>query len=125
MKQKLRRIHPEIRSIVIVEVNKLLAVGFIRKVQYPEWLENVVVVPKKNGKWRVCVDYSDLNEACLKDIFLLPRIDQIMDTTTEIELISFMDAYSRYNQIPMFLLDLVKTTFITTEGMFHYKVVPF
>ena len=125
MKQKLRRIHPEIRSIVIVEVNKLLAVGFILKVQYPEWLENVVVVPKKNGKWRVCVDYSDLNEACLKDIFLLPRIDQIMDTTTGIELLSFMDAYSRYNQIPMFLLDLVKTTFITTEGMFHYKVMPF
>ena len=97
MKQKLHRNHLERHSIVKAEVKKLLAVGFIREVQYPEWLENVVVVPKKIGKWRKCVDYSDLNEACPKDSFPLLRIGQIMDTTVGNELISFMDAYSGYN----------------------------
>ena len=125
MKQKLRRIHLERSSIVKAKVEKLLVAGFIREVQYPKWLANVVVVPKKNGKWRICVDYSDLNEARPKDSFPLPRIDQIMDTTTKNELLSFMDAYSGYIQIPMFHQDTVKTTLITIEGMFCYKVMSF
>ena len=54
------------------EVDKLLEVDFIREIQYPEWLSNVVVVPKKNGKWRACVDYTNLNDACPKDTFPLP-----------------------------------------------------
>ena len=57
----------------------LLATGFIQEIQYPEWLASVVVVPKKNRKWHVCVDYFDLNDACPKDTFPLPRIDQIVD----------------------------------------------
>ena len=57
------------------EVTKLLAAGFIREVHYPEWLANVVLVRKANGKWRMCVDFTDLNKACLKDSFPLPRID--------------------------------------------------
>ena len=83
------------------------------------------MVPKKNGKWRICIDYSDLNEACPKDSFPLPRIDHIVDTTTRHELLSFMDAYSGYNQIPMFLPYVVKTAFITMEGMLCYKVMSF
>ena len=71
--------------------------GFIREVQYPEWLANVVAISNKNGKWRICVDYSDLNEACLKDSFPLLRIDQIVDATVRNKLLSFMDAYSAYN----------------------------
>ena len=74
--------------------------GFIREVQYPEWLANIVVVPKKNGKWCIYVDYSYLNEACPKDSFPLPRIDQIVDAMAGNELLFFMDAYSGYNQIP-------------------------
>ena len=93
--------------------------------QYLEWLPNVIVVPKKNDKWRICVDHSNLNEACLKDSFLLLKIDQTVDATIRNELLSFMDAYSRYNRIPMFLANLVKTTFITIEGMFCYKVMLF
>ena len=62
-------------------MDKVLDVGFIRKVEYPEWLANVVVIPNKKGKWRVCVDYTNLNNACLKDSFPPPRIDQIVDST--------------------------------------------
>ena len=63
-------------------MDKLLDVGFIREVEHSEWLANVVVVPKKEGKWPVCVDYTNLNNACPKDSFPLPWIDQIVDFTT-------------------------------------------
>ena len=66
-----------------MEVDNILATGFITEVKYLEWLANVVVVPKNGGKWNVYVDYTDLNEACPKDIFPLPRINQIMDATVE------------------------------------------
>ena len=79
------------------EVDKLLFADFIREVYYPEWLANVVMLKKSNGKWRVCVDFTDLNKACLKDSFPLPRIDQLVDSTVGHELLSFMDAFSGYN----------------------------
>lgn len=82
-------------------MEKLLAVGFIREVEYPEWLANVVVIPKKEGKWRVCVDYTNLNDACPKYSFPLPRIDQIVDSIAGYKMLSFLDAFSGYHQIPM------------------------
>ena len=69
VRQKVRRFHPDRHQIIQTEVDNLLSVSFIREVKYPEWLANVVVIQKKGGKWRVCVDYMDLNEACLKNIF--------------------------------------------------------
>ena len=72
VRQKIRRFHLDRHRIIQTEVDNLLSAGFIREVKYPEWLANVVVVPKKSSKWRVCVDYTDLNEACLKDSFSLP-----------------------------------------------------
>ena len=90
------------REFIKQEVDKLFAVGYIREIQYPKWLANVVVVPKKNGKWHVCVDYSNLNNACPKDTFPLPRIDQIVNATAGHELLSFLNAYFGYNQISMF-----------------------
>ena len=63
------------------KVNKLLAAGFIRKVYYPDWLANVVLVKKTNGKWKMCVDFTNLNKACPKNSFPLPRIDQLVDFT--------------------------------------------
>ena len=72
IRQKVRRFHPDRHQIIQAEVDNLLKAGFIREVKYPEWLSNVVVVPKKGGKWRVCVDYTDLNDACPKDSFPLP-----------------------------------------------------
>ena len=101
MRQKVRRFHPDRHRIIQTEVNNLLRVGFIREVKYREWLANVVVVPKKGGKWRVCVDYTGLNEACPKDSFLLPRIDQIVDASVEHGMLSFFDAFFSYHQIPM------------------------
>ena len=71
VRQRVRRFHPNCHQIIQAEVNNLLDAGFIREVKYPEWLTNVVVVPKKCGKWRVCMDYTDLNDACPKDSFPL------------------------------------------------------
>ena len=85
---------PERNKVVAKEVEKLLEVGFIREVFYPEWLANVIMVKKNNDKWRMCVDFTDLNKACPKDSFPLPRIDQLVDSTTGHKLLSFMDAFS-------------------------------
>ena len=96
------------------EVTKLLMAGFIREVYYLDWLANVVLMKKANGKWRMCVDFMDLNKACPKDNFPLPRIDQLMDSTAGHKLLTFMDAFSGYNQIKMAEEDQEKTAFITS-----------
>ncbi|XP_019250965.1 PREDICTED: uncharacterized protein LOC109229871 [Nicotiana attenuata] len=83
------------------------------------------MVKKKNEKWRMCVDFKDLNKACPKDSFPLPHIDQLIDATAGHELLIFLDAYSGYNQILMEVEDQDKTTFITHQGTYCYKVMPF
>ena len=83
------------------EVQKLMAAKFIREVYYPDWLANIVMVKKANGKWRMCVDFTDLNKACPKDSYPLLCIDQLVDSTAGHKLLSFMDAFSGYNQIRM------------------------
>ena len=105
-------------------MDNLLRAGFIEKVKYPEWLAIVVVVPKKGDKWRVCVDYTDLNEACPKDSFPLP-IDQIVDASAGHGMLSFLDAFSDYHQIPMHPHDAEKTAFITPHGLYCYNVMSF
>ena len=85
----------------------------------------MVVVPKKGGKWRVCVDYMNLNEACSKDNFPLPRIDQIVDASAGHGMLSFLDAFSGYHQIPMHPPDAKKTAFITPHELYCYNVMPF
>ena len=106
-------------------MDNLLKVGFIREIKYPEWLANVVVVSKKGGKWRVCVDCTDLNEACLKDSFPLPRIVQIGDASVGHGMLSFLYAFSGYHQIPMHPPDAEKTTFITLHGLLYYNMMLF
>ena len=93
----MRCFHLDHHQIIQTEVDHLLRVGFIREVKYSEWLANVVVVPKKGGKWTVCVDYTDLNEACSKDSFPLPRIDQIVNASTGHAVLPFLDAFSDYH----------------------------
>ena len=83
------------------EVTKLIEDDLIHEVHYPEWLANMVLVKKPNGKWRMCVDFTDLNKACPKDSYPLPSIDQLVDATSGFRLMSFMDAFSGYNQIRM------------------------
>ena len=107
------------------EVQKLLDANFIQEVYYLDWLANVVMVKKVNGKWRMCVDFMDLNRACPKDNYPLPRIDTLVDLTTRHQLLSFMDTFSSYNQIKMEEADQEKASFITSQGLFCYKVMPF
>ncbi|VVA21005.1 PREDICTED: Transposon, partial [Prunus dulcis] len=124
--QKRRNFATERVAIIEAEIDKLLDAGFIEEVFYSEWLANVVLVAKQeNGKWRVCVDYTDLNKACPKDNFPLPRIDQLVDSTSGNQLLRFMDAYSGYNQIMMYDDDKAKTSFIIERGTYCYKVMPF
>ena len=92
-----RSFAPERQKAINEEVGKLLQTEAIREVENPEWLANVVLVQKVNGKWRLCIDFTDVNRACPKDSFPLPRIDLIVDATTGHELLSFMDAFSSYN----------------------------
>ena len=93
--------------------------------QYPEWLANVVVVKKKNGRWRVCIDFMDLIKLCPKDPFPLHHIDKLVDATGGHQLMSFMDAFSGYNQILMHPEDQEKTSFMTSRGIYYYTVMPF
>jgi hypothetical protein len=99
VQQRLRRFYEERRRVIGAELRKLLEAGFIKEVFHPTWLANPVLVKKKNGKWRMCVDYTSLNKACPK--VPLPRIDQIVDSTAGCELLCFLDAYSGYHQIKM------------------------
>ena len=77
-----------------VEIKWLLATGFIKEVYHPEWLAIPILVRKKNKEWRMCVDYTNLNKHCPKDPFGLPRIDEVVDSTADCELLSFHDCYS-------------------------------
>ena len=125
VKQKRRSFALERQKAINEEVDKLLQEQAIREVEYPEWLANVVLVKKANDKWRLCIDFTDINKACPKDSFPLPRIDLIVDATAGQELLSFMDAFSGYNQISMDLSDQEKTSFVTGQGTYCYRVMPF
>ena len=94
VQQRRRVFAPERDQAITEEVSKLLTVGFIREMYYPDWLANIVLVKKANGKWRMCVDFTNLNKACSKDSFPLPRIDQLVDSTARHKLLTFMDAFS-------------------------------
>lgn len=81
------------------------------------------MVPKKNNKWRACIDFRDLNKPCPKDFFLHPKIDKLVDANERNQLFSFMDAYFGYNQIPKYEPDQVATFFFNNQGLYYYKVM--
>ena len=112
-KQKLQKMSDDKAKGARNEVKRLLSVGGIREVKYPEWLANTVMVKKANGKWRMCIDFTDLNKACPKDEFPLPRIDSLVDAAASSELMSLLDCYSGYHQIWMKKEYESKTSFIT------------
>ena len=107
------------------EVTKLKQAGAVKEVFYPQWLANTVVVKKKTRKWRVCVDFTDLNRACPKDPFPMPRIDQLVDAMVGHPRMSFLDAFQGYHQIPLATDDQEKTVFVTLVENYHYKVMSF
>jgi hypothetical protein len=94
-------------------------------VYHLDWLTNSILVPKKNKDWRMYVDYTDLNNVYKKDPFRLPRIDQVVDSTAGCSLLSFLECYSGYHQIPLKEEDQIKTSFITPFGIFCYTSMPF
>jgi hypothetical protein len=125
VKQKLRRAHPDVWIKVKAELEKQWNADFLGVVKYPQWVSNIVVVPKKEGKIRVCVDFWNLNKASPKDDFPLPHIDVLVDNAARSSTYSFMDGFSGYNQIKMAPEDKAKTTFVTPWGTYCYKVMPF
>ncbi|MCO5594227.1 hypothetical protein L7F22_048254 [Adiantum nelumboides] len=123
--QKLRRLGVVQQEALLFEVNKLLKAGFIYPVTNSEWVSPVVVTPKKNGKWRVCVDYKPLNAATKRDHFPLPFQDDILNEVAGHERYTICDGYSGYYQIRIAEEDQHKTTFITPWGCFVFHVMPF
>uniref|UniRef100_A0A2N9J8Z5 RNA-directed DNA polymerase n=1 Tax=Fagus sylvatica TaxID=28930 RepID=A0A2N9J8Z5_FAGSY len=123
--QSMRTFHPEVEAQITQEVKKLLSAGFIKPIQHPRWLSNIVPVKKKNGQIRCCVDFRNLNKACPKDEFPLPNMDLLIDSAAGHAMFSFMDGFSGYNQIFMSPKDAEKTAFRTPIGNFYYTVMPF
>jgi hypothetical protein len=101
-----------------------LDAGFIREVHYPNWLMNVVMVKKKNGKWRMCTDFTDLNKYYLKDDFPLMRIDKVVDSAAGCETMALLDCFLGYHQIWLRKEDEEKTSFITPFGAYCYLRMP-
>jgi hypothetical protein len=114
-----------VKDIVKDELQKLLNANFIYSIFDSKWVSPLVIVPKKNGKWRACVDFRELNRTTLRDYFPLPFIDQVFDTLSGKQYFSFLDGYSGYNQIQITLKDQDKTTFTCPWGTFAYRVLPF
>jgi len=123
--QKKQKLGEEHRLAAKIEADKLLNAGFIEAAYYTTLLSNVVFVKKANSKWRMCVDYTDLNKTCPRDAYLLPNIDMLGDGGTGNKVLGFLDAYFCYNQIPMATTDMNKTAFITDDANYFYKVMPF
>ena len=125
VKQCLCCIDKEKCRAISEEITKILVAEFIKEVYHLKWLANPILVLKKNHIWRTCVDYMSLNKACPKDLFPLPRIDQVVDSTLGCKTLYFLDAYSRYHQIMMMESDQLMTSFITPFGSFYYVTMPF
>jgi len=122
--QKKRDYGDEKRLTVKAEAEKLLSTGFIREARYTTWLTNVIMVTKPNDNWRMCVDYKNLNNACPKDSYPLPNIDRLVDGAAGHKILSFLNAYSGYNQISMHPKDKEKT-FMTVDTNYYYEVMSF
>ncbi|XP_027183805.1 uncharacterized protein LOC113782093 [Coffea eugenioides] len=125
VKQKKRNFAPERNEVVKEEVGKLLEARIMKEIYYPTWLANPVLVKKEDKAWRMCVDFTDLNKACPKDCYPLPRIDQLVDSTAGCEIFCFLDAFKGYHQIALDEEDQEKTAFITEYGTYCYTTMPF
>jgi hypothetical protein len=125
VRQRLCPVHPRKAAAIKLEVEKLLKAGFIYPVALTEWVSNPVLIDKKGCSIRVCVDYLDINKACLKDNFPTPFVDQIVDDCAGSEIFSLMDGFSGYNQINIAPEDQHKMDFICPWGTFAYRKLPF
>ncbi|XP_019192761.1 PREDICTED: uncharacterized protein LOC109187068 [Ipomoea nil] len=124
VKQKTRHLSSDRREFVREELKKMAAIGHIRPVTFPEWVANIVLVPKPPS-WRMCIDFIDLNRANPLDPYPLPSIHQMVDETAGADLMSFMDALKGYHQFIMAHEDESMTAFVTPDGLYWYKVMSF
>ena len=115
--------NPNVAKQVKTEIDWLLKVGFIAPIENSEWVSPIVVMPKKNKKVRICVNYRKLNAATISNPFPLPYLDSILDDVVGHEMYSFLDGFSGYNQIWMAAEDEAKTTFVTAWGVFVCTVM--
>ena len=125
VRQKKRVFTQERDRAIVEKAHKLQKAGFIKEVYYPDWLTNVVMVKKANGKRRMCMDFTDVNKACPKNSYLFLRVDVLVYSTAQHQLLSFVDTFSSYNQIKMDEADQERTSFVTNQGLFCYKVMSF
>jgi hypothetical protein len=123
-RQKLRKMSNDKVVVVKSQVQRLLDDTVIRKVMYPKWLANTVPVKKKNGKWRMCINFTDLNKATPKDNYPLPRMDQVVDSAANTAVMSLLDCFSGYHQCWMAKDDEEKTSFITPFRTFCFMRMP-
>ncbi len=107
------------------DINKLLTTKFTQSIEEATWLSPIVVVPKKNGKLRICIDFKKLNAATKKDPCPLPFIDEVLNTIVGYEVCSFLDGYSKYHQISIAPDDIYKIVFVINWGVFIWKVMSF
>jgi hypothetical protein len=123
-RQKLRKM-PDGKVVAFKsEVQRLLDASVIREVMYPKWLANTVPVKKKNGKWRMCINFTNLNKATPKDNYPLPRMDQVIDSAASAAIMSLLDCFTGYHQCWMAKEDEEKTSFITPFGTFCFVRMP-
>ncbi|GKU96145.1 hypothetical protein SLEP1_g9416 [Rubroshorea leprosula] len=123
--QKRHLFGPEKQAAIDEEIQKLLQAGSIRRVEYSEWVSNPVLVKKPNGKWRMCIDFTNLNEACPKDPHPLPNVEKLVERATGHEQMSFLDSSSGYHQVQLLLDDQEKTTFYAGDAIYCYVMMPF
>jgi hypothetical protein len=124
-RQPQRRMNPTLKDILKEELQKLLRANLIYPILDSQWVSPLVIVPQKNGKWRICVKFRELNKATHRDYFLLPFIDQVLDTLSRKKYFSFLDGFSGYKQIQIAPEDKENTTFTCPWGTYAYRVLPF
>ena len=123
-KQKLQKMSDDKVAAVKAEVQRLLDAKVIREVKYSTWLANTIPVKKKNGKWQMCIDFTDLNKACPKDDFPLPRIEKVVDDAANSQMMSLLDCFLGYHQIWTRKEDEEKTSFTTPFGTYYIVRMP-
>jgi ribonuclease HI/transposase InsO family protein len=124
-RQKLRRINPKLAPLIQAELKKMLDAGIIAPTRHSAWCSNLVVVRKKNGGIRLCIDFRNLNLACIKDNYPLPNMETLLQRVTGSKIMSMLDGFSGYNQVLVKKEDQNKTTFTTPWGTFEYLRMPF
>ena len=123
--QPLRKMHPKLEPLIQSEVKKLLDARIIFKVKHSEWASNLVLVRKKLGEIRLCMDFRNLNRASDKDNYPVPPMEQLLQLVSGSELFSLLDGFSGYNQVLVAEEDRLKTTFRTKWGTFAFRRMPF